>query len=385
MSKVSLNWRGTEYIGPKDKNGNPTVFGTSNDPCPHGWFQWSSDYQGSTLTCWPLCSEAYPNCPHIDKIRAESVDVLSQEKYGCKTMAKGYSHEDLVDRGANRLRCYYNGTQFTTTTELQAWLDVNGDKFDKQTDEKIMPTYCKQLGDVPPPDATLDETGQPFCSRFMSSGQDGDWCRAWASREPELADSAKQDYCDLHPDDNACACINRGIPGLDPNADQYRLFKGFAGNANDACWYAPCSNWQHYLIPSGMLSGSDPDSQQCADVCRQVVIIAAGNNVDVGQIDQTLNCTFESVYGDGGDGQDGNGDDGEGGGDGSDGGGGDGGGGDGGTDGGQDNDGDNSDQDSGLSTAAKIGIAAVGGVGFLLLLLGIGLAARSKPEANRGT
>lgn len=140
------------------------------------------------------------------------------------------------------------------------------------------------------------------CSYFIANTPAGDACKAWDAARPDSVTSvAKNRYCGVAAGQAQmgsvgaadCRCINRQ---LDPN---YNLLKG-ASPAQDACWYAPCSNFASniYLTTSAQQL---PVGTTCPNICEQVVNIynnrAQEINVDPSQV---ISCPGFSPTGTGG-------------------------------------------------------------------------------------
>jgi len=280
--------RATRYFGPVNQNtGNPKAE-SFRAPCPENKMLWATK---SGTTCKAICSspQLFDNCPSMGSARPNRLDIVKKNlSYGCKTPAVGYTEQEAAEDGWHDIKCRYDPNNFKNTYEVEKWMETTGDDGKDDLDEKIFPVYCSQLGDICPPDSPLDENGLSYCSRFMSQGNDGFYCNDWASRKPALADVAKRNYCKSRKGkkDPACRCLNRNDPEVNKNHDKYVILKAIAGSANDACWYAPCSNSTSNILTSDITNPSQP----CPDVCRQINAFTAGEEIDIGDLNQEIIC-----------------------------------------------------------------------------------------------
>lgn len=119
------------------------------------------------------------------------------------------------------------------------------------------------------------------CSRYFSTGPDGDYCRQIFN---ELSDSEKDaaisNYCSRYSTDD-CKCANRSF-----DKDYLKLKQG--NPFSDACWYIPCANSTRYLVPSEFKE--NPDCP--ANICQIVFDISQAHDVDIDHVKSEINCNF---------------------------------------------------------------------------------------------
>lgn len=164
--------------------------------------------------------------------------------------------------------------------------------------ETIMQHFCSQMST----NCTKDPiTGNPSpkCSTLMSTGPEGDKCRAWLHMYGPYKFTQMQqignNYCTLHPDSNDCMCFSKTNPD-NPNSKDFITIRnkinsatgGVSGGIAPACYYLPCADATQYIVgtddftPPGT-SGyySVNYGYQCADnVCTQIIDSGANTIMD---------------------------------------------------------------------------------------------------------
>lgn len=127
--------------------------------------------------------------------------------------------------------------------------------------------------------------GSVGCQQAMSaycSAEDikpGGKCEDWCSKDPVNCDKLKQQFCQLHPTDPFCDCIN-----AQDRQDYKDLVKGkevIYNRSTPACFYARCK-----LGPYKVFTTTDQVSQQQGTACvsdlqyiDQAIKVAGDNNV----------------------------------------------------------------------------------------------------------
>lgn len=158
------------------------------------------------------------------------------------------------------------------------------------------------------------------CSRFIASGEQGDWTREWEGGTQvgqsvvPYSDNSKVKYCVDNPNAPECACINRST--VDKNYNDLQAIVTLPAQ----CWYSPCQSDQ-YLRTSDIADLSVCPSNVCQLINQNV---ADSGGVITSEQQQNMSCEVTNNTGDvsgGGSGSGGGGDSSSGGGSSSSGGG----------------------------------------------------------------
>ena len=142
-------------------------------------------------------------------------------------------------------------------------------------DNSLTRAFCASETKTCPPEM---KTG---CSRFFSTGKDGDYCRAlYNEYTPSQRDAIIADYC-LRHNTADCKCANR--------AANFNYGKLKQGNPfSDVCWYIPCANKSRFLVPSEFTG-----NPTCPlNVCQIVYDISQAHNVDIDHVKNEISCDF---------------------------------------------------------------------------------------------
>lgn len=176
-----------------------------------------------------------------------------------------------------QIQCKYNLNMIDTITQLEAFRSMYGETEDFKHG---VIKYCSgQATSMCPPDPY---TGLPqyACSKLTTNGEDGIWCRNYVFKYPEMYDNISLTYC-ANYDTTDCECINR------TSSPTYIAMKP-ANPIPDSCWWTACSNKGKFLVPSDLLNPDCPDN-----MCQQFFQVEdVGGNVDVSDLNNTINCTF---------------------------------------------------------------------------------------------
>lgn len=182
--------------------------------------------------------------------------------------------------GAPNVKCSYDVSQIKTDDDLEKWMDIFG--ADNQTfNEIVMPAYCSTSTDKKC-QKNADGLTPGTCSQFFSNSKGGDACRQWGTIYPNLANDAKLKYCQTHKT-SECSCINRA------ENTEYQTIKSLVPNANDACWYRPCTANSLNLIPKDLMNPI------CTDATCQTVINEGGNLLPLTTLKTITSCSVPEV------------------------------------------------------------------------------------------
>jgi hypothetical protein len=162
--------------------------------------------------------------------------------------------------------------------------------------DKLAAEYCTQEVKTCVNSAYTPGVPMVACSRFRSSGEDGNACRAWAAARPAAADKAYEDYCLKYSANQDCDCLSRQeVAGVDKKLRQsyvdtaQPVIPGTAMEVADRCWYMPCKNKGAYsLVTTEIAEAKCPEK-----ICKQVVGGWAGRDVNLNNVDVTMDCRDE--------------------------------------------------------------------------------------------
>ncbi len=142
----------------------------------------------------------------------------------------------------------------------------------------IMPRWCSQQVDNVCPIDPMTGKQSTQCSRLISSGEDGRYCRAWANDNSREADKAMKEYCLAH-NTAECGCINR---------NKYKEFNDVKGDYpfSDGCWWQPCKNNTSYLVPSDLYDPRCPEN-----ICQQLIKQMDSKDINFKENQFVINCS----------------------------------------------------------------------------------------------
>jgi len=201
---------------------------------------------------------------------------------------------NVADKGnyTKSVTCTYNTSTFNNVGNVTLWVEMFGTN-DSYVNT-IMPNFCVQQSKnclpYPPipgaPTSSADELSS--CSNFIDTGPSGALCRIWASSNPDLAQTAYNNYCSNNntPD---CSCINRA------HNSEYESIKASPlgqtlSSFNDGCWYLPCSIPLLFLTSSESANpGSSCEQTACGDIQD---FINDGGTINGVSSNELLNCSL---------------------------------------------------------------------------------------------
>lgn len=255
--------------------GKCSAFSTQYSTCDN------NDWRYGTASCCFTC----PKQPQCSAINPAVCPTLTGG-----TTSVAWTQADNNNAAGAQVSCNYNASNFTTS-DVVAWSNaINAGTFDNTTDANaqydsiIMPTFCQQQTNTCP-------TGSTVCSRFVSTGADGNACRVWIANgvagnkgyNSANADTAMGDYCTANPSAAECICINRSA---NPT---YQLIEA-GGYGLDSCWWKPCSNnaGGTVLIPSSLII---QPGDCTASICENIENFVDGNgNINLNDVNNYVNC-----------------------------------------------------------------------------------------------
>jgi hypothetical protein len=186
-----------------------------------------------------------------------------------------------------RITCIYAQPPVKTLQQLKDWKDnfkIEGGT-DGETYQRIMQDFCSQAG--PSGQCSIDPvTGQKMttCNMLTSTSEEGVICRAWATGNPQLADTAKVNYCVSNTTSPDCQCLARAN---DP------IYKRITASGEvlpilDRCWWRPCQDPNTYLVTDAInKSGTCP-----ANICQTISKFADSTVTGDVKISQKISCQF---------------------------------------------------------------------------------------------
>ncbi len=113
------------------------------------------------------------------------------------------------DMGPPHVICSYPLEDFQEIEDIKKYLSVLGKN--KTYHEEIMPYFCSKTVETCP--ENLDKNRFLSCSRFVSNGVDGDFCREWAKENPQISDKTMVNYCKQNGTED-CSCISEDDPDV---------------------------------------------------------------------------------------------------------------------------------------------------------------------------
>ena len=202
----------------------------------------ANDWQFATRAC---CGRTCPQQPRCSKIDPQV----------CPNIGWAKATQTRFTQAPN-VECTYNVSQITTLDDLNTWARVFGQ--DDQYNNVLVPAFCAQPSTTGCP-ADINGIQPTQCSRFRSNNAEGQLCRNWQQLNRQSADSIQQQYCSQFPGSADCLCINRDRDFV------YQSFRQYAGDSSDACWFRPCADTSHYLVPQD-LQAPQCDPAVCASI-----------------------------------------------------------------------------------------------------------------------
>jgi len=259
----------------------------------------SGDITIAQKSCAPTCPDQ-PTCSRLNPATCPTFSSGAVTGSAAWTAIPGTQSTSLQ----KSVTCTYNTSDIiSSTANVASWNTTFG--ANDSYNNTIMPDFCTQSSSNCPlyptiagapvdstlltltPTGSVAPIGTPAsCSNFVDTGTAGQLCRAWATANPDLANTAYQNYC-LNSNTPDCSCVNRALNSA------YESIKSTLGDTvnafNDGCWYAPCASSGLYLIPSDINSSNDCETQ----VCQQLQnIINNTGTVNIGDVSENINCQF---------------------------------------------------------------------------------------------
>ena len=205
------------------------------------------------------------------------------------------------NKGASsQVNCTYDVSTITQPSDIDTWLSAPwANKVDaiQQYDSKIMPNYCNVQVTTCPIDPNTSKQ-MDKCSRFASTGLDGQKCREWVTNGlsgtngfgPGNSNTTMQKYCSTN-NTLDCACINRS------QNETYRQFTGLTAGAKtlpntygpDSCWFIPCK------FPEQIMVTSDLAKPTCnIQICQALQNIYDNqfSVINTGDLKANISCDF---------------------------------------------------------------------------------------------
>lgn len=236
-----------------------------NQPCLNG--DWA---YGERRDCGQNCIRL--ECSELDPNTCPSIGTNIQSAWA-------------RDPSGNSLSPFVSCTYDPSTFDLDDVLEYQNQFGEDPTyNEVVMPEFCLSGTSTSCPENP--HTGLPWkhCPNILDTGQTGEVCRDWRSKNIKTADDSQYRYCQSNSSDPTCACYQRSSDPV------YSLISGDI-SFNDGCWYRPCSDPESYLVASNLINDDPP----CPDenvICPEVnrVIGESVSNIPVSQFEKSITC-----------------------------------------------------------------------------------------------
>lgn len=240
-----------------------------NQPCNNG--DWA---YGERRDCGPNCIRF--ECSELDIGTCPSIGENIEAEWARNTSNE--SESPLVF-------CTYDPTTFDFD-DVNEYRDNFGE--DDQYNEVVMPTFCFDTSINCPEDPTK-ETPWKSCPNMLDTGDSGELCRDWRSRNIKIADDAQSTYCQKNSSDPTCSCYTR------QNDPVYQIVSP-DNPYNDGCWYAPCSKPESYLVPSSLIN-DDPPCPDDKIICPVIndIISKSVSNIPQSQFQESITCPITAT------------------------------------------------------------------------------------------
>ena len=226
QTSTRLTWE-----NPQPCNCGHCTAGTKRiDKCPvdkNGIENWNFGYTSCCFTCPSQIRCAYADDKEcrIGK-SVNGVDPLISAEW---------------DGEAPNLKCTFKKDDINTVEQLEEFKRL----FNEEEYTKLTIDVCSAQSNI-----CMGDMKQ--CSMLTSTSELGKYCREFTYGNEHLYKVIAENYCFTH-NTKDCDCINRYDNAV------YKTTKS-AYPFEDSCWYAPCADYEHHLVPHEMRNKNCPTS-----------------------------------------------------------------------------------------------------------------------------